>query len=91
MDTTVNIGEARDSLSSLVERVEQGEEIVIARRGKPVVRLVPCRANTSRLRPGWGRSLSTDAERAALAAMTDEDWFTHDPDVKAAMEKKGTW
>jgi prevent-host-death family protein len=33
--------EAKTNLSQLVERAEAGEEIVIARNGKPVARLVP--------------------------------------------------
>jgi prevent-host-death family protein len=33
--------EAKTKLSQLVERAESGEDIVIARNGKPVVRLVP--------------------------------------------------
>ncbi|MBM4320069.1 MAG: type II toxin-antitoxin system Phd/YefM family antitoxin [Deltaproteobacteria bacterium] len=37
----VNIHEAKTHLSRLLERVEQGEEIVIARAGMPVARLVP--------------------------------------------------
>jgi prevent-host-death family protein len=40
----VNIHEAKTQLSRLVERAEAGEEIVIARAGKPVARLVPYRA-----------------------------------------------
>lgn len=39
--TQVNIHDAKTSLSRLVERVEAGEEIVIARAGKPAARLVP--------------------------------------------------
>jgi prevent-host-death family protein len=39
MPSTVNIFEAKTNLSKLIERVEQGEEIVIARAGKPVARL----------------------------------------------------
>ena len=38
---SVNIHEAKTHLSRLVERVEAGEEIVIARAGRPVARLVP--------------------------------------------------
>ncbi len=38
---TVNIHEAKTNLSRLVERVEGGEEVVIARSGKPVAKLVP--------------------------------------------------
>jgi prevent-host-death family protein len=33
--------EAKTKLSQLVRRAESGEDIVIARNGKPVVRLVP--------------------------------------------------
>ena len=36
----VNIHQAKTELSKLVERAESGEEIVIARAGKPVARLV---------------------------------------------------
>jgi prevent-host-death family protein len=33
--------EAKNTFGSLLDRVEQGEEIVITRHGKPVARLVP--------------------------------------------------
>ena len=38
---TVNIHEAKTNLSKIIEQACEGEEIVIARAGKPVVRLVP--------------------------------------------------
>ena len=37
---TVNVHEAKTHLSRLLARVETGEEIVVARRGRPVARLV---------------------------------------------------
>jgi prevent-host-death family protein len=37
---TVNIHEAKTHLSRLIAEVEVGEEVVLARGGKPVVRLV---------------------------------------------------
>jgi prevent-host-death family protein len=37
----VQIAHAKAHLSMLLEQVEAGEEIVIARRGKPIARLVP--------------------------------------------------
>ncbi len=40
----VNVHEAKTHLSRLLERVDAGEEIVIARNGKPVARLVPVSA-----------------------------------------------
>lgn len=39
--------EAKTKLSQLVERAEAGEDIVIARRGKPVVRLTPVTLTSS--------------------------------------------
>ncbi len=48
----VNIHEAKTELSKLIERVEAGEEIVIARAGKPAARLVPLRKLRRRRRLG---------------------------------------
>jgi prevent-host-death family protein len=39
--TQIGMHEAKTKLSQLVERAEAGEEIVIARNGTPVARLVP--------------------------------------------------
>lgn len=38
---TINMHQAKSELSDLVARAEAGEEIVIARRNKPAVKLVP--------------------------------------------------
>ena len=38
-----NIHEAKSQLSKLIERAEAGEEIIIARAGKPVAKLVAYR------------------------------------------------
>jgi prevent-host-death family protein len=49
----VNVAEAKAHLSELVERAAAGEEIVIARAGKPRVKLVPLRGEGAKLRvPG---------------------------------------
>ncbi len=37
----VNVHTAKTTLSDLILRAEAGEDVVIARRGKPAVRLVP--------------------------------------------------
>lgn len=42
-----NIHEAKSQLSRLIERALQGEEVVIARAGAPVVRLVPIKVDSS--------------------------------------------
>jgi prevent-host-death family protein len=48
----VNIHEAKSQLSRLVEEVESGERIVIARAGEPVAVLVPYKAAVRRRRLG---------------------------------------
>ncbi len=52
---TVNIHEAKTHLSRLVEDASEGEEIVIAKAGKPVARLVPVRPARKRRKLGWLR------------------------------------
>ena len=39
---TVNVQQAKTHLSRLLAQAEAGEEVVIARRGEPVARLVAC-------------------------------------------------
>lgn len=41
MSETVNMHQAKSSLSRLVERALAGEDVMIARNGEPLVRLVP--------------------------------------------------
>jgi len=46
--TVVNVHQAKTRLSKLLAQVEAGEEVVIARRGEPVARLVPCKPRGKR-------------------------------------------
>lgn len=48
MSEPVNIHEAKTHLSRLIERVEAGDEIVIARAGRPVARLTQLAAPSDR-------------------------------------------
>lgn len=50
---TVDIHEAKTHLSRLVERAARGEEIVIAKAGRPVARLVPVAQPRQRRQLGW--------------------------------------
>ena len=49
---TVNMHEAKTKLSSLVEEAVAGEEVIIARAGTPLVRLVPLVRDTAQRTPG---------------------------------------
>ena len=42
-----NLDEAKSQLSNLVERAMNGEEVIIAKAGRPMVRLVPIHAEDS--------------------------------------------
>lgn len=46
--TTVNIHDAKTQLSKLIERAERGEDVVIARAGKPVVCLTRLKPATKK-------------------------------------------
>lgn len=49
---TVNVHEAKTQLSKLLARVEKGEEVLIARAGKPVARLAPIESPRAPRKPG---------------------------------------
>jgi prevent-host-death family protein len=71
---TVTIQKAKASLSKLIERACKGEEIVIARGRKPMVRLVPVpiKQNSGRRQPGaWKGRISWTAD--AFAPLTDQE------------------
>lgn len=52
MAKPINIHAAKTHFSRLVERAAKGEEIVIARAGRPVARLVPLGGAARPRRPG---------------------------------------
>jgi prevent-host-death family protein len=54
--TQVNLYEAKTQLSSLVERAAKGEEIIIAKAGKPVARLTQV-VQEARLPREFGKNL----------------------------------
>ncbi len=67
MSLIVNIHEAKTHLSKLLERVMNGEEVVIAKSGKPIARLSPYSEKVSKPRqPG------NDAGKVLIAPDFDE-------------------
>lgn len=59
-----NVHEAKTQLSRIIERVQQGNEVVISRAGKPVAKVVPLTATVHRTGRG---------SMAGLIFMAD-DW-----------------
>lgn len=66
----VNVHEAKTHLSRLLQRVVDGEEIVIAKAGEPVARLVPYRPVRDDRQPGLWRGKISVVE--GFDAMPDE-------------------
>jgi len=71
--TEIGAFQAKNTLGTLLDRVEQGEEIVITRHGKAVARLVP---NTGRVNQGDARAaLDRIRERARRLQRTKPEPF----------------
>ena len=82
----VTISEFRARLAEMVGRVEQGEEVVIARGRQPVAKLVPLRRKRRR-RLGVLKELMSGQ---ALAALTEAIEKPLSPRDRAALEGRGT-
>lgn len=73
--STVNVYEAKTHFSRLLTRVENGEEIVIARNGRPVARLLPMSKRPDRV-PGLFAGQITIADDFDDFTEQDErDWY----------------
>ena len=51
----INIHEAKTQFSRLIAAVEQGEEIVVARYGRPIARIVAIRPSDAPRKPGLSK------------------------------------
>ncbi|MFW6105340.1 MAG: type II toxin-antitoxin system Phd/YefM family antitoxin [Chloroflexota bacterium] len=61
MPRQVNIHEAKTQLSQLLAKLNDGEEIVIAKAGKPIARLVPVIRQPTQRHPGSAKGKVTIA------------------------------
>ena len=62
-DQLFNLYEAKTQLSKLVDRAASGEEIVIAKDGRPLARLVPFDGKLARREPGaWRGKMRISAD-----------------------------
>ena len=59
MTRTYNIHEAKTHFSKLIEKARLGEDIIVAKAGKPMVRLVPVEPPKKRRQPGSARGMFT--------------------------------
>lgn len=64
--TIYNIHEAKTHFSKLLEQVLKGEEVVIAKAGKPVARILPVMKEVPRRKPG------NDAGKIIIAPNFDD-------------------
>jgi prevent-host-death family protein len=67
MASIVNVHQAKTNLSKLLERAHNGEEIILAKAGKPYARLVPLEGTAE------GRKL--DALKGKLPPIDDSAFF----------------
>jgi prevent-host-death family protein len=76
MSDIVNLYDAKTHLSALVERAAAGEEIVIAKAGKPKAKLVPYRPSAEPRKPAHALGLTFIAD----------DFDAPMPDLEAAFK-----
>ncbi|MGD0192295.1 MAG: type II toxin-antitoxin system prevent-host-death family antitoxin [Rhizomicrobium sp.] len=78
---TVTIREAEKQFLELIERAEAGEEIIIARDGKPVVKLTP--VDAGKRRPTFG------CMKGKLPAIPDAFFFDPLPEEELKLWEGG--
>lgn len=66
----ISVSEAKRQLADLVRRAEAGEEVVLTRRGKATVRLVPI-AKAAATQPQGRRAVIQAVQRSAQAKLRD--------------------
>ncbi|MGP0060151.1 MAG: type II toxin-antitoxin system Phd/YefM family antitoxin [Beijerinckiaceae bacterium] len=84
-----NIHDAKTNLSKLIEAALRGEEVVIAKAGKPVVRLVAIAAQPEEkvLTPGEKLIGAMGALKGKWEGPTDEEWAESDRYVLELFEE----
>ena len=73
MTRQINIAEAKAKLSELLDRALAGEEVVIARAGKPLARLVPVDPRPPRKKGAWRGWAADVSSEVFLEPMDPED------------------
>lgn len=79
MGSRVNIHEAKTHLSRLLDRVQAGEEITIAKAGKPIARLTAVRERPERRVPGNDKIIIHDNFDDPLPELDPDYMHPEDP------------
>lgn len=84
---SVNVHEAKTNLSKLLARVEAGEEIVIARAGKPVAKLIPAMGGSEPRKPGrWAGKVSVPDDFDAPLPHEVQRYFDGESDPEDGLD-----
>ena len=76
----VNVHEAKTHLSRLLERVSQGEEIIISKAGTPVAKLVPFTGSREPRKPGgWEGKVWMADDFDDLPPEIEETFYRDEP------------
>jgi prevent-host-death family protein len=73
MSAIINVHEAKTHLSKLLDRAHAGEEITIAKAGKPYARLVKIDDAPVKRTPGGWPALAALADNAMASPISDAD------------------
>lgn len=80
MSKQVNVHEAKTNFSKLIAAVEAGEEIIVARAGTPILKLVKIEQELPPLVPGFAKDI--------VPELTDEEWDEMKREIAATFVEK---
>jgi prevent-host-death family protein len=86
MTIQVNVHEAKTRLSELLQAVERGEEVIIARAGKPVARIAVIKPE-SEAEPKARRELGWMKGKWGMDNLTREEWLELDRQLDAEIQQ----
>ena len=75
--SSYNVAAAKAHLSELLERVSEGEEVILTRRGKPIARIVPMKRSANILGAGKGDP------NINMDVIKRDEWWKPMPDEEA--------
>jgi prevent-host-death family protein len=89
--TQATIHEAKTHLSKLIRKALDGEEVIIANRDKPLVRLEVIKPSAGKRRLGWAKGLVSYMSPDFNAELEDFEEYMYTPDEiarRGARKKK---